>query len=257
MGLSKIEWTDFTFNPWIGCTALSPACDNCYAEAFQKRCGGPEWGHGEPRRRTSDANWKQPIRWDQKAAKQSIRYRVFCASLADVFDAEVQKEWRDDLFALIDRTPNLDWLLLTKRPNVARKLMPENARPNVWMGTTVEDRKRKNRIDELRQIPAAVRFLSVEPLLEDLGEIDLTGIGWVIVGGESGGRKVRPMQEEWALSLRDQCAVAGVPFLFKQWGNYAPTVEIREGRRVMSYGDKKENGRMLAGALHDAYPIFP
>src|SRR3546814_4489006 len=122
---SKIEWTDHTFNPWTGCTKVSPACDHCYAEGWSKRSGLVEWGHGKPRRLTSDANWRKPLKWNDEAARKGVRYRVFCASLADVFDAEVDDAWRDELFALIAMTPHLDWLLLTKRPQVARRYFDE------------------------------------------------------------------------------------------------------------------------------------
>lgn len=254
---SRVEWTDHTFNPWIGCTKVSPACDHCYAESFTKRTGGPAWGHGQPRRRTSDANWRKPLAWDRKAAKEGRRYRVFCASLADVFDAEVSGEWRNDLFMLIDRTPSLDWLLLTKRPAVARKVIPETPRPNVWLGTTVENQAMAEvRIPLLLETPAAVRFLSMEPLLGPVDLRDWTypvstgrnlrdpapfsivrshpvsdvrpGLDWVIVGGESG-PKARPMHPDWARYLRDQCAAAGVPFFFKQWGEWGPTHPIPGG----------------------------
>lgn len=166
-----ISWTDHTFNPWIGCTKVSAGCKNCYAERennFRKWNGGT-WGKGAPRKLTGQANWRKPLQWDRAAAKEGVRRRVFCASLADVFDAEVDDVWRDDLFFLIDSTPNLDWLLLTKRPEIARQYLAEEAReprPNVWLGTTVENQAAADdRIPFLLQIPAAVRFLSCEPLL--------------------------------------------------------------------------------------------
>lgn len=165
---SKIEWCHHTFNPWRGCRAISDACANCYAKVLVEGRLQQDFG---VRTRAAESTWKQPLTWNRKAAKEGVRYRVFCASLADVFDAEVPDEWRADLFALIDQTPNLDWLLLTKRPAVARKVMPETPRPNVWLGTTVEDQKMADlRIPELLSTPAAVRFLSMEPLL---GPVDL------------------------------------------------------------------------------------
>lgn len=252
MAKTKIEWCDFTFNPWVGCTALSPACDFCYAEGWAKRTGQAHLWQGE-RRRTTPDNWRQPHKWNRRAADLGIRYRVFCASLADVFDNQIYSRWRDDLWHLIDQTPHLDWMLLTKRPENIPKMLPTPAIgapawgdgwPNVWLGTTVEDRARTRRIGVLRKVPAAVRFLSCEPLLEDLGAVDLTGINLVIAGGESG-PKARPMQAGWARSLRDQCAEAGVAYHFKQWGEHD-----EDGTRV----GKKTAGRLLDGVEHNGMP---
>ena len=174
----KIEWTDHTFNPWTGCTAVSPACDHCYAEGWAKRSGHVQWGPHGDRRRTSEANWRLPLKWNAEAAKTGKRARVFCASLADVFDnhASINQAWRDDLWTLIYRTPHLDWLLLTKRPQNIARYMPtavENGGiwPNVWLGTTVENQTEADRrIPHLLAAPAKVRFLSCEPLL---GPVDL------------------------------------------------------------------------------------
>ena len=165
---SKIEWTDHTFNPWIGCQKVSPGCDNCYAEALMdKRYRKVEWGpHGE-RKRTSEANWKLPFRWARTAEATGKRPRVFCASLADVFDNQVPPGWRMDLFALIECTPQLDWLLLTKRPENIRKMVPlfwqEPKLTNVWLGTTAEDQEHfDHRWNILSQVPASVRFISYD-----------------------------------------------------------------------------------------------
>jgi protein gp37 len=291
---SHIQWTDHTFNPWEGCTKVSPGCEHCYAEARNVRfAGGKNWGKGAPRRRTSVNNWRQPLKWDRDARIMSAnaaaeiydsggtnyhRPRVFCASLADWLDDEVQIEWLADLLKLIHDTPNLDWLLLTKRPEnwnnriqsalwKIEGLEPDddgdsedlpatetgvmlndwiglNPPPNVWVGTTIENQfYADKRIPQLLQIPARVRFLSCEPLLEDINfplaapcgyycECDspnvdwpnghrpghgLTGIHWVICGGESGAG-ARDFHVDWARSLRDQCAAAGVPFFMKQMG---------------------------------------
>ena len=253
---SKIEWTHHTFNPWIGCQKVGPGCDSCYAEAMMDaRLGRVEWGPHGARLRTSPANWRQPLKWDRDAAAAGERPRVFCASLADVFDnhASIMPEWRADLWALIRATPNLDWLLLTKRPgNIAKMLPPDwgDGYANVWLGCTVVNQDEADRdIPKLLAVPARVRFLSMEPLL---GPVDLTelknpavAIGehiysaldcdvdpeddeWhgakidlVIVGGESG-PGARPMHPDWVLSLRDQCQAAGVAFFFKQWGEWLP-----------------------------------
>ena len=310
---TAIQWCDSTFNPWIGCTKVSPGCANCYAERdFDLRKHVAKWGAGQPRHRTSKVYWKQPLMWDKEAAR-NISYwqekrsrwiasgqaehgpgkqwlamhdaakprppRVFCASLADWLDDEVPMEWLADLLDLILRTPTLDWLLLTKRPqlwrqrleaaadigsDVAESWLDGNVPTNVWIGTTVEDQKRADeRIPALLQIPARVRFLSCEPLLGPVdlhsqhikietwrvgesfdGPAPLDGIHWVICGGESG-PKARPMHPDWARSLRDQCAEAGVPFLFKQFGEHN-----EQGQRV----GKHTAGRLLDGREHNEFP---
>lgn len=234
---SKIQWTDHTFNGWIGCTKVSPACDHCYAESLAERYGWAEWGVGKPRHRTSAENWKKPLAWDRKAAKLGVRHRVFANSLSDWADAEVPNEWRADLIDLVEKTPNLDWLLLTKRPKVARDYFRKRGSvpANAWVGTTVENQAMADtRIPKLLQIPARVHFLSMEPLLGpvDLHEVipdplawnfahGFNGIDWVIVGGESG-QGWRPLDTESVLFLRDQCQAAGVPFFFKQWAGLNP-----------------------------------
>lgn len=167
---TSIEWCDHTFNSWTGCTKVSPGCDNCYAESWARRSGLVKWGAGEERRRTSENYWRQPIKWNKRAARDGVRRRVFCASLADVFDNQAPEEWRMDLYALIGMTPHLDWLLLTKRPQNIAKFMPPTQGapffPNVWLGTTVENQEEADRrIPHLLAAPAAVRFLSCEPLL--------------------------------------------------------------------------------------------
>lgn len=222
---SKIEWTDHTFNPWVGCTKISPACDHCYAEAWAKRAGTPELWTGE-RRRTTTANWRQPIKWNKAASAAGIRQRVFCASLADVFDNQVPNEWLIDLWGLIQDTPHLDWLLLTKRPQNIAKLRPPTMPPNIWIGTTVESQDEYlKRVPFLLSTPAAVHFLSCEPLLEQVW-LAKQGtywfpLDWVICGGESGGH-ARTMDAAWARRLRDQCAERGVAFFMKQMTRKAP-----------------------------------
>lgn len=258
---TKIEWTDHTFNPWVGCMKVGPGCDHCYAEAMMdKRLHRVQWGAGQPRKRTSAANWREPLRWQANAqrfqAEHGRRQRVFCASLADVFDNEVPDSWREDLFALIEATPHLDWLLLTKRIGNAANMLPwsacSSAWGNVWIGATVVNQTEADRdIPKLLGTPAAKRFLSMEPLL---GPVDLTTHLWgrpkpchdcpkdadcecgylrrgffttdpkldlLITGGESG-HNPRPSHPDWFRSLRDQCVAAGVAFFFKQWGEWAP-----------------------------------
>jgi protein gp37 len=174
---TKIEWCHHSFNPWIGCTKVSPACDNCYAEkSMPAKLQGVTWGAGQPRKRTSEANWKQPIKWNAEAERLGVRYRVFCASLSDVFDNAVPGQWRADLFQLIEDTPHLDWLLLTKRIGNAESMINDACSDimrswrepwsNVWLGATICNQKEAYRdIPKLLAVPAVKRFLSMEPLL--------------------------------------------------------------------------------------------
>ena len=249
---SKIEWTTHTFNPWAGCTRVSPACENCYAETDTKRYGYVDWGPRATRRVVSEATWRNPIKWNNDAHATGVRARVFCASWADVFEDRPEVvAARIRLWHLIDQTPHLDWLLLTKRPQNIGPMIPVEWRgrwpANVWLGTTVEDQRRaEERIPHLAEHAAVVRFLSVEPLL---GEVDLrrylgTVVDWVLVGGESGA-KSRPMQPAWARSVRDQCVRAGVALHFKQWGEF--------GDQLIRLG-KKNAGRTLDGRTWDELP---
>lgn len=313
---TKIEWAHHTFNPWYGCQKVGPGCDHCYAEDWAKRSGLVQWGPGTERRRSSPANWRRPLAWNAEAKRLGVRYRVFCASLADVFDNAVPVAWRMDLFSLIADTPHLDWLIVTKRVgNVMPMcsgdgLMFDMICDRVWLGVTVCNQDEADRdIPKLLQVPAKVRWLSMEPLLglviltdipnlldvgDGLRHIDALGgfsweigtdyidtcdigshIDWVVCGGESG-PKARPMHPDWARSLRDQCASAGVPFLFKQWGEWFPTSIGQGGSQIGAWngddfmpgwGDIKNpdnnmvragrhafGGRLLDGVQHDGYP---
>lgn len=369
---TKIEWCDSTFNPWIGCTKISPACDHCYAEvSTPSRVNAVRWGAGQPRHLTK--TWGDPKRWNKQSYCECMscgwrgesracltisspngfyppvsdaagcprckrptikasRRRVFCASLADVFDNEVPVWWREDLFELIRVTPNLDWLLLTKRPqNINRMVQMQGAiadngnrylPDNVWLGTTVCNQEEADRnipvlLKTREVIGSRVLFVSMEPLLgpvdlcrvgyeEDLGPEGgwgfcdavatwgdvLTGdwtsaerrgtayvgheiafytsqLDWVIAGGESG-HHARPSHPDWFRSLRDQCAAAGVPFLFKQWGEWVfiaghaeamtPATkrekwehEWEDGKFSIRLG-KKDSGRLLDGKEHNGFP---
>jgi protein gp37 len=226
---TNIEWTDRTFNPWIGCTKIDPACKNCYASVdtfarVSRKRGVELWGPHADRHRTSGENWKQPRRWDRAAAAAGIRSRVFCASLADVFEGRDDLEpWRRDLWTLIRETPHLDWQLLTKRPeNITASLPPDwgNGYDNVWLGVTAGDQAGADkRLPLLAQVPARVRFVSYEPALEsvDWRQHFVAGkFHWLIAGAESGASH-RPMDEVWARVARDQCALAGVSFFLKQF----------------------------------------
>ena len=223
---TKIEWCDSTFNPWIGCTKVGPGCDNCYAEALMdKRWHKVQWGSGQQRQRTSAANWKQPLLWERERDAFMLahgrRRRVFCASLADVFDNETPPQWRGELWALVKATPRLDWLILTKRiGNVPGMAPADGLPPNVWLGASMVNQAEYDRdVRKLLAVDASVRFLSVEPMLGPIhGGLDLHGLDWVIVGGESG-PNARPMHVQWARSLVHQCNAAGVPVLVKQLGH--------------------------------------
>lgn len=279
---TKIQWTHHTFNPWWGCARVSPGCERCYAESFAKRVGQPVWGVQASRRFFGEAHWAEPLKWNRKAEAAGERHRVFCASMADVFeDRPDLVPHRERLWTLIAKTPALDWLLLTKRPENIRKLAPWRAlveenryddRPewprNVWIGVTVEDQRRaEERIPWLLEVPAVVRFVSCEPLLEpvDLENVTpyylkrgMTGspyepivlidalrghvkgpdemldfkVDWVIVGGESGG-KARAFNPTWAKAIVDRCREAGVAPFVKQLGanvlDFAGAIRDRAG----------------------------
>jgi len=294
------------FNPWWGCTRVSPACQHCYAETLAHRFG-TEWGKNADRKFFGDKHWNDPRRWDRAAAKAGVRQRVFCASMADVFEDRPElAEHRERLWELIAETPNLDWLLLTKRPENVLGMVPDrwinyacptcrasfslplgmtcdDHRPelgwpsNAWVGTTVENQEcADTRIPALLEVPAPVRFLSCEPLLEavDLGpwlrrisdearaeseyEWSRNRIGWVIAGGESG-TSARPMNPDWPRRIRDACVQWSVPFLFKQWGEWRP-IDGDEADEYSPLGvirvGKKEAGRELDGRTWDELPIL-
>ena len=235
---SKIEWTDTTWNPVRGCRKISPGCTHCYAETFAERFRGVP-GHPYeqgfdlrlvPQKLTEPFGWSSPR-------------MIFVNSMSDLFQEGVSDEFIDDVANVMHRANWHTFQVLTKRSERLRDLLTERLRAiaaeeHIWWGVSVENRRHGlPRIDHLRAAPAAVRFLSIEPLLEDLGDVDLTGISWVIVGGESG-PGARPMRESWVMRIRDQCRTADVPFFFKQWG----------GMR------KKEHGRLLEGVTHDEFP---
>ena len=298
---SHIEWTHHTFNPWRGCTKVSEGCKFCYAETLSARNHATlgVWGPKGSRPIAAESYWRQPLKWDRLAKESGERPRVFCASLADVFEGQEtmpDDQWegvvlaRSRLFDLIEATQNLDWLLLTKRPENVRGMTdirwPDSLPDNLWIGTSVEDQKTANeRIPHLLQVPTKVRFLSCEPLLGPVSlNIHLSGCGgsvfldclrgieewgtddesdtsysenhidWVIVGGESG-KNARPMHPDWARSLRDQCQAAGVPFLFKQWGEWCPfPAHHLDGWTKMYRAGKARAGRTLDGKVWDEYP---
>jgi protein gp37 len=235
---SKIEWTDATWNPVRGCTKVSPGCKHCYAERFAERFRGVR---GHPFEYGFDLRLVphklgEPLRWSEPRM-------VFVNSMSDLFHDEVPESFILRVAATMRTACWHTYQVLTKRSGRLRELLAGPLKDaadetHIWWGVSVEDRKYGlPRIAELQAAPAAVRFLSVEPLLEDIGELPLTGISWVIVGGESG-PGARPMKEDWVLSIREQCEVANVPFFFKQWGG------VR----------KKAAGRMLRGRTYDGFP---
>lgn len=259
---SSIEWTDHTFNPWWGCTRVSPACDHCYAETFAHRLGMNLWGEAADRRPMSDSYWRQPLKWNAKAAAAGLRQRVFCASMADVFEHGEQLDpHRARLWELIAATPYLDWLLLTKRPQNILRMVPWRGAwpPNVWVGTTVENQDMAaKRLKHLVRVPAVVRFVSCEPLLGPLDlyrYLEAGAIHWVIAGGESGhgARASAPDAFRW---LRDQCQHHRVPFLFKQWGDWAPGADDSPllTPPMVRFG-KHAAGRELDGTTWTQFPV--
>lgn len=227
-----IAWTDHTFNPWIGCTKISPACDDCYAADMAARYGWAQWGD-HPRQRTADSTWAQPRAWDRKAARDGVKRFVFCASLADVWDNQVDPAWRADLFKLCRETPNLIWLMLSKRIGNAEKMAAEagGLPPNVALGSTFANLEEYDR-DRLKlqrardNLGALFSFGSFEPLL-GLVILDKNAPDWIIVGGESG-PSPRPIEAEWVRKLRDQCAELKRVFFFKQWGGRTPKANGKE-----------------------------
>ncbi len=239
---TAISWTHNTFNGWIGCSKVSAGCAHCYAEGMNTRFGHANWGPGAPRRITSEANWRKPLKWNREAEETGTRVKVFCSSMADVFDTEAPNNVRQRLFELIKMTPRLDWQLLTKRPENFAALLPHDwgqGYENVWLGTTVENQQEgARRIPLLTATPARIRFLSCEPLLGDLGELDLKGIHWVIVGGESG-RSARPFDIGWATNILEQCKAQGIPAFVKQLGGRP--VFKGQRLRIVTEGGRKDD----------------
>ncbi|WP_340686372.1 phage Gp37/Gp68 family protein [Amycolatopsis coloradensis] len=239
---SSIEWTEATWNPTTGCDRVSAGCDHCYALTLAKRLkamGSAKYQtDGDPRTSgpgfgvaTHAAALGEPFRWRQPRL-------VFVNSMSDLFHAKVPVEFIRRVFAVMEATPQHTYQVLTKRSRRIRRLASSLDWPaNLWLGVSVEDERVAYRVDDLREVPAAVRFLSCEPLLGPLSQLDLAGIGWVIVGGESGPH-ARPMAPEWAIEVRDQCQQAHVPFFFKQWGGRTP----------------KAGGRDLEGRTWDEMP---
>jgi protein gp37 len=241
MKKTKIEWTEETWNPTTGCTKVSPGCKFCYAEVMANRLkamGAPGYENGFDFTVMQD-RLAQPLK-----KKKATKY--FVNSMSDLFHEDMPKEFLDKIIGVIDLTPRHIYQILTKREvEMFEYFANRNIPENIWLGVTVENRKHGvPRIDKLRELDATIKFLSVEPLLEDIGEINLTGIDWVIVGGESG-NKARPMQKEWALKIQKQCEDQNVAFFFKQWGTWGADGVKRS---------KKSNGRILEGQEWNEFP---
>lgn len=286
--MSKIEWTEKTCNAIIGCTKVSPGCDHCYAEKMAYRLykmGQYRYGHVTLRNKWSGHTHFVQSALD-KVLKRTIPTMYFMSSMGDMFHESVSWGDIEKVMDVIEECQRHTFQILTKRPenmaeyfNALGKRFELSCCPNLWLGTTVEHPDYKHRIDELRKIPAAIKFLSLEPLLADLGELSLDGIGWVICGGESG-PGARPMHPDWPKSLRDQCKAASVPFFFKQWGKFGdapggvrPTDVCispdgcceTAGKRYVCVGNesegewrrpvgKKKAGSLLDGVEHKEYP---
>lgn len=214
-----IAWTDHTFNAWWGCVKVSEGCRNCYAAGLAQRYGHDVFGPGKGRRLFGAAHWQEPFTWVKQASADRRRHRVFCGSMMDWAEAHPDvKGARALLWDTIRATPELDWQLLTKRPGNIAAMLPEDwgdGWPHVWLGTSVEDMTQAHRVATLSGIPAAVRFMSYEPALGPLDDLDLTGLHWVIYGGESGA-KYREHDLAWPRAMREKCERAGVAFFFKQ-----------------------------------------
>ncbi|MDX1252202.1 MAG: phage Gp37/Gp68 family protein [Gammaproteobacteria bacterium] len=239
---SRIEWTEQTWNPTTGCTKVSPGCKHCYAETMARRLqamGTPGYDNGFELSLMND-RLEQPLH----RRKPTI---YFVNSMSDLFHEEIPNRFLDRVFSVIKKTPHHTYQILTKRSARMHDYFSGRAVPsNVWLGVSVEDQKYGiPRIDDLRAVDSTVRFISAEPLLEDLGEINLAGIHWMIVGGESG-PKARPMKAEWVDNIHRQCLRSGTAFFFKQWGGWGA-----DGRRRA----KKANGRTFNGRTWDEMPL--
>lgn len=245
---SAIEWTDLTWNPVVGCTIASAGCTNCYAMRMAARLeamGTPKY-KGLTKRTKRGSVWTGLVRCDEASLEIPLTWkkprRVFVNSMSDLFHADVPVDFVSRIWDVMRRTPQHHYQILTKRPDRMAELLAEIAHeplPNVWLGTSVEGPLVAERIDQLREVPAAIRFISFEPLIAALPNLNLSDINWAIVGGESGPR-ARPMDEMWVEEILDACLAQGVAFFFKQWGGV----------------NKKKTGRMLRGRTFDAMPEY-
>lgn len=240
MKTTKIEWTDKTWNPITGCSKVSAGCKNCYAEtmSFRLKAMGTDKYRNGFNLTLHESCLSEPLKWKKP-------HTIFVCSMSDLFHEQVPSEFIDRVVDVIKQTPRHNYQVLTKRSARMNEYFEERGIPqNIWVGVTVDISDSKDRIDSIRNLKAPIKFLSCEPLLEDLGELDLTGIDWVIVGGESGSR-ARPMKEEWVLSIKEQAERQGSAFFFKQWGTWG-----RDGIKR----NKKANGKLINGKVYQAMP---
>jgi protein gp37 len=245
MAETTIEWTDATWNPVAGCTILTAGCTNCYAMRMAARLEamGQEKYAGLTRKSGGRAKWTGKLYLDWKSLSIPATWtkprRVFVNSMSDLFHGDVPMEFIEAVWRVMEETPRHTYQILTKRPDRMKEIVPALRKlPNVWLGTSVEDGRVLHRIDEMRQVPAAIRFISFEPLIGSVSGADLRGVHWAIVGGESGPH-ARPMDPAWVDEIERMCRVAGAAFFFKQWG----------GR------NKKVTGRLLNGRTYDEMPV--
>lgn len=247
-GLSDIEWTDATWNPIVGCTMVSPGCTNCYAMRMAARLQsmGMSSYRGVTRKSGGRFVWTGRVRFNERAIEAPLAWKrpkkIFVNSMSDLFQEGVSYDYVERVWGVMKQAPQHRFQILTKRPDLMRTFLRKRKSPvlqNVWIGTSVETAAYAKRIDELRDAPSAVRFVSFEPLIGNIGHVDLRGIHWAIVGGESG-PKARPMKEAWVDELHDECREQNVAFFFKQWGG----------------ANKKSAGRRYRGQTWDEYPAM-
>ena len=242
---TEIEWTDSTWNPVTGCTRITRGCDHCYAERFAERFRGARYRDGKSHYYAHGFDLTlRPQQLDKPLRWRDPRH-IFVCSMSDLFHRDIPEDYIDRVFEVMEQTPRHTYQVLTKRSPKMRRYLRQRyidlpPPPNIWVGVSVEDADSMARVRHLQTTPAAMRFLSCEPLLGPLGAMDLIGIGWVIAGGESG-PEARPLDPDWARELRDACAAEQVPFFFKQWGGVRP----------------KSGGRLLDGIEHNARPERP
>lgn len=241
MSKTKIEWTDKTWNPITGCTKVSSGCKNCYAEIMSlrlKAMGIDKYKNGFNFTLHEEC-LSEPLKWKKP-------HTIFVCSMSDIFHEKVPFEFVDKIINIIKQTPHHNYQILTKRAEQMNEYFDRKEIPqNIWLGVTVDVSASKDRIDSIRNLNASIKFLSCEPLLEDLGELNLENIDWVIVGGESGS-KARPMEKKWVLSIKEQCEEQGSAFFFKQWGTWGADGIKR---------NKKANGKLINGKVYQEMPI--
>lgn len=255
MAETQIEWTDATWNPVAGCSLASSGCKNCYAMQMARRLEamGVDKYKGLTNKRTKNATWNGVVRLDYKSLDIPYRWRkprkIFVNSMSDLFHEEVPDDFILDVWKVMEETPHHNYQILTKRPERMKQFVSSKIKavlPNVWLGTTVESKDVSKRINYLRKTPAAIRFISFEPLIDSVGKVNLKDIHWAIVGGESGSR-ARPIKEEWIDQIHEQCEIYKTAFFFKQWGSWGKDNQKRS---------KKANGREYKGRTWDDMPLI-